>query len=194
MAFFVIVAVVTVVGHHHFLEQSPENHSGANHSLVIGKTAWMQELRQQMRSRLNRAGNQLRKETDECGESHNGMAGIQLPFVHVDDVTHSLKCVKTDTYRQDEVECGKISINPNCRKQFGKTLGKEIEILETAQDKQVERNGGGRNDNPHPVLFFKPLHHKACSPAAENREDDQRQETPVPAGVKKETCRNNKGF
>ena len=64
-----------VIGHNHFLEQSPQYLLHSVYGFSVIKGTWFQKLRQQVGSPLNGSGHQLRKETDEGKEGNDVVSG-----------------------------------------------------------------------------------------------------------------------
>ena len=91
------------VRYYHFLEKPDEHFRYTFPCFFIVELLNVVELRQQMRSPLDRPGHQLRKETDECQKRHDVLCRLDLLFINVYDIAERLECIETDTYRQDNV-------------------------------------------------------------------------------------------
>ena len=79
---------------------------------------------------------------------------------------------------------GPIHREAKHRQHGGKTVHKEIEVLEDSQYAQIQDDVGGAHsplDRPRALIT---LNEQATQEAACRRDDDENQETPVPPAVK----------
>lgn len=89
----------TVVGHHHFLEKSPQNLPHAVHSLGVVEVSGGKELRKQVGASFNGSCHQLGKETDEGEKGHDVVCRLDFVLIHVNRIAQCLKRVETDAHR-----------------------------------------------------------------------------------------------
>ena len=98
-----------VVGHHNLLEQTPKYLSHAIDGVVVIKFALFQELRQEVRRALDRAGHQLREEGNESEESHDVLGGLNLAPKDIDGVGKGLEGVEGDAYWENHFQQQAVS-------------------------------------------------------------------------------------
>ena len=140
-----------------------------------------QELRQQVGGSLNRAGNQLREERDKHAEGHHVARRLDVAAVNVDGVTNGLERVERDAHRQQDVKRGPVGIYTEQSQEVHKTVAQEVQILEHAQDAQVEHDVQccPRLVGPRTVT----AHQHRAAPCRDRRQDNQTQHTPIPPAV-----------
>ncbi len=181
-----------VVRHHHFLEQSPQYLPHSVCRLAVVEAAWCEELRQQVGGTLDGTRHQLGEEADEGEESHRIVRGLQFMPVHINRVAQCLEGVETDAHRQQYVYRHPIRFHAEETEQLGEVLPEEVEILEDAEDEQVEDDVCGTDPLLPGALPFQPFQKQAAGKAAERGECYEEKETPVPPTVEGVACRHYK--
>ena len=170
-----------VIGNDHLLEQAPENLPQPVDTLLVRKGARLPELRQQVRRPFDRAGHQLREETDKSKELDDVAGGRQLSAENVDGITQRLEGIETDTHGKDHLD--QQSVRIPAQKRIGKGGHEEVVVLENAKYQQVNDD----IDDIHrlgpagivPILF----NQQTRPEAARGGEGNQEQEPPVPPSV-----------
>ena len=127
----------TIVRHDNLFEQSPEDLAHAVHRLRVVEMPLLQELRQEIGGTLDRSGDELGKERQECGKGNEVMCGLYLPAVNVYGIGQGLEGVETDTDRQNQVQEQAIGL---ATKEFGKGTDKEIVVLVCAEDGEIKQD------------------------------------------------------
>ena len=167
-----------VVGNHHFLEQAPKDLAHAVNGGGVVETAFLLELRQEVRGTLDGARHQLREEADVGEERHGVVGGAHAATIDIDGVGQRLECVERDADRQDEVQQKGIGLKS---KQLRELADEEVVVLEQGEDAEVEDDVGPKDE----LLPFRiALDADAAQKRAQSGEGDEDQETPVPPAVK----------
>src|SRR5262249_8863455 len=92
------------IGDARLLNESRQEQHDRAPNIDIGKALGRDELWQKVHCTYNRSGYQRREETDEQRKIDKIRNGALFPTVHVDRVTHRVKRVEADAYRQNNVE------------------------------------------------------------------------------------------
>ena len=170
-----------VIGHDHFFEQAPENLPHSICSLFVHKRPRFPELRQQVCRPFNRAGHELREETDEGEELDDIARGLQLSAVYVDRITQCLESIETNAHGKDYLnqQSGRIP----AQERISKGGDEKVVILENSKNQQVNYDV---NDIHRlglagivPTLF----NQQTRPETARGRECNQEQESPIPPSV-----------
>ena len=109
----------------------------AVHGLRVVEMPLLQELRQEIGSALDRSGDELGKERQECGKGNYVVRGLYLPAVNVYGIGQGLEGVETDTHRQNQVQEQAVGL---ATKEFGEGTDKEIVVLVCAEDSEIEQD------------------------------------------------------
>ena len=171
-----------VVGDDDLLEQAPEDEEGAMGDAVVADRAGLLDLGQEVGGAFDGAGDELGEESDVEGEILPAARGRQHAAVDVDDVAHGLERVERDAHGQDDAQQRQRGVEPQRFQQDGQAVREEVEILEEAEDAEVEdgaggdpalagaERGGAGEGLPDPVIRGR-------------RERQQEQEAPIPGAV-----------
>ena len=125
-----------LVRDHYLLEKTPEHLLETVDSLAIVELPLPAELREQVRSPLDRTGNQLREETHVC-EELDYVAGRLCPsLVNVYGIAQCLESVETDTDRQDKMK--QDAVRFPVQEQVRERLCKEVVVLEHGENRQID--------------------------------------------------------
>ena len=171
-----------VIRNNHLFEQSPKNLPQTINPIFILKRARPPELRQQVRRSFNRAGDELRKETDE-GEKLDDIAGrFQLSTIDIYGIAERLEGVETDADGEDYLE--QQSFRLSAEEHVRKGCDEEIIILENAQNKQVEDNVDDIDRLGFSGRLAVFVNEKTCKETAGRSECDQEKKPPVPPAIK----------
>ena len=172
----------TVVGDHHFLEQTPQNLAQPVHTRFIVEGPGLFQLRQKIRRPLDRARQQLREESDISAILDDIPRGLQFPPKYVDTITQRLERVETDADRKNYFQ--QQTVRLPAEESIRKGGDKEVVILEYPQNQQVDDDvqDVGRLRLPRciPVLF----NGQPAGITEQRRKGKQHQKTPVPPSIK----------
>ena len=128
-----------IICYHYLLEQAPKDLTHTVNGCVIVEFALLQELRQEVRRTLDRAGNQLREKRDEGKKGNNVCCGLYLPSVNINGITQGLESVERNAYGENHFQQQPIRGN---MKQLRKLGDKKVVILEDGQNQKVQNDIG----------------------------------------------------
>src|SRR5439155_25779622 len=93
-----------IVGQRHFLEKTDQKKRGPIGEVLEANSGELIELRQQMPGALDRAGHQLRKETNKGGEAKKVALAVYFAEVKINGVTQGLEGEEGDPDRKQVFE------------------------------------------------------------------------------------------
>ena len=124
------------VGNKYFLDETLHEPRAALGEFVEGVRAVV-ELVGEVAETQNRAGNQVRKDRDECCEVDQVARRRSVATVHVDDVADRFEDVERNTDRQQHVGQDE-RLETERSHDFVDAVDTEVGVLEVAEDAQVD--------------------------------------------------------
>src|SRR5690554_4113992 len=143
-----------VVGNHHLFKQAPKNLSQAIYRLAVLESAPGIKLWQQIAGSLNGACHQLRKKAHEGSKGNKVTRRFQLPLVHINGIAQSLKGIKADAHRQNNVQGVGTDVSAKKRKGLNEVGQKKVVVLKKAQEAQVNPDAGPQQHLPLQQIFL----------------------------------------
>ena len=182
----------TIIGHHHFLEKSPQHLPHAVGGSLVAESALPLHLRQQLGGSLYGAGHKLRKKTYVSKKRHCVARGWQSAAIHVDCVAQRLKCVETYAHRQYQPQCGQICVHAQSHQQATEALGKKVIVFKQPKYSQVYHQVCRHHGfSPH-AASRSAVNQQPTGIAAQRCDENQQQKVPVPPAVKHIACHHHK--
>ena len=135
-----------VVGHDHFLEESPQGLPHAVDGLTVVEAAGGEELREQISGTLYGSGDELGEEGHEGIESGCVARWLDFAAVDVDGVGQSLEGVERYADRQYEVERNPSEVYAHGGEDCAEVGGEEVVVFICAED--AEADGYVRSADP----------------------------------------------
>ena len=141
-----IDAVRDNVGDHHFLEEAPRHALDAENRLFVVEGLLLEELRRETPVIADRALQDLRKIRDEERVPEEVPFGGDDLALHVNAVAEALEHVEGKPDRQQQLDRGQRSMNPNRAHQPVDIGEKKLQVFE--DDEHPYRDDGGPHDSP----------------------------------------------
>jgi hypothetical protein len=169
-----------VVGDEHLLRVAPHHQPDAVLHLLARDPARVRHLGQQVRGALDRPGHQLREEGDEECEVEEARAGLEPAAVDVDRVGERLEGVEGDADRQHDLQRDRARRDTEAGEQRGEALCEEAEVLEDEEHAEARAEA---DQQEAPRVGRPPADRGGAAEVDGGREQDQREEAPVPVAV-----------
>ncbi len=177
------------ISDHDLLPQSPDHQVNAVDDLLAADTARALDLRQQVDGPHDRAGHEVREETDEQREVPEIPRRLELAPVDVDRVAHRLEREERDADGQHDGEHVRLEGHVQRVQQVLHAAYEEVEILEEAEHREVAGHADRENPLAHRLRrapLLQPLQVRGHEEVHDHRDEQKRQETPVPARVEEQ--------
>ena len=177
----------------YLFEESPKNQSDTAIKLFRSNVPVLGKLWNQIRSPLNRTGNKQRKIADIQGKFDKVGTGFYFAAIDIDGVRHRLKCVKTDSDGQDDVERNQVGLKSERRNHLRKGVRKEVKILEEPENTEANRKTHEKNIFSiffsFPILFMlqRFSNQNGADVVGEGGNGKERAKSPIPPTVEKIT-------
>ena len=181
------------VRNHHLLEQTDGEDEQPGGQIALGEDKGIRrrELRDELFETDDRAGDQMRKETDEEAVAEEVvLAGVSVIGVH--QVSDLLECEEGNGER--EHEGWQL---PTGAERHADGVDQEVAVLEIAQQPQVhgnpERQQATRRLGRCAAFPRAPLQERPQREVEQDRKQNQRNELPVPPRIERQRSQGQKG-
>ncbi len=172
-----------VVGHDHFLEESPQGLPHAVDGLTVVEAAGGEKLREQISGTLYGSGDELGEEGHEGIESGCVARGFDFFAVDVDGVGQRLEGVERYADGQHQIECDPSEVYAHGGEDRAEVGGEEVVVFVCAED--AEADGYVRPADPslRPPPPAKVFEQESADEGCGGCQDDKSQKAPVPPAV-----------
>lgn len=172
-----------VVGDNDFFEHSPDDQPNPLGDLLVCYDSFLCELWEEVLSPFDRAGHQLREETNVREELQQVFGWRYLFSVHVNCVAHALESVERNSDGQNEVPCSWFGVDSELGEAGYNRIDEEPAILEEAEHAEVHDDAHGQP--PFAVLLVvRVVDENGSREVNDAGERKQRHKPPVPPAVK----------
>ena len=86
------------------------------------------------------ASHEVREERDETQVLEVTLVRLNLPAVHVDDVTHRFEREEAYAYRQGQSQCDIRNVHPESIERDARGINPKVPVLEKPERPQIDAN------------------------------------------------------